>query len=195
MIGRREAITLLGGAAVAWPLAARAQAKVYAIGILGDRSTGTEPGELWRRLLNGLRELGYVEGQNLHIDYRSADGQGERFPELVAELVRNRVNLIVTRGTPAARAAKAANDRHPTGPPRAGHGAAGRRRVPGWRGPAAMSPARRTRVSILPASGSSYCARLFLAYVMLQSSAMPTIATRLLKWARSHRRHEPLGLK
>src|SRR5262249_19046110 len=59
-------------------------------------------------LLNGLRELGYVEGQNLRIDYRSADGQGERFPELVAELVRNRVDLIVTRGTPAARAAKAA---------------------------------------------------------------------------------------
>ena len=49
-----------------------------------------------------------MEGQNLHIDYRSADGQGERFPELVAELVRNRVDLIVTRGTPAARAAKAA---------------------------------------------------------------------------------------
>src|SRR5262249_24321893 len=59
-------------------------------------------------LLNGLRELGYVEGQNLRIDYRSADGQGERFPELVAELVRSRVDLIVTRGTPAARAAKAA---------------------------------------------------------------------------------------
>jgi putative tryptophan/tyrosine transport system substrate-binding protein len=54
-----------------------------------------------------------VEGQNLHIDYRSADGQGERFPELVAELVRNRVDLIVTRGTPAARAAKAATETIP----------------------------------------------------------------------------------
>jgi putative ABC transport system substrate-binding protein len=59
-------------------------------------------------LLNGLRELGYVEGQNLHIEYRSADGQGERFRELVAKLVRTRVDLIVTRRTPAARAAKAA---------------------------------------------------------------------------------------
>src|SRR5262245_29805452 len=95
---RREFITLLGGAAAAWPLAARAQAKVYAIGIQAN----------FAALLNGLRELGYVEGQNLRIDYRSADGQGERFPELVAELVRNRVDLIVTRGTPAARAAKAA---------------------------------------------------------------------------------------
>ena len=61
--------------------------------------------------------------------------------------------------------------------------------------PGGNAPARRTRVSILQASGSSYCARLFLAYVMSQSSAMPTIATRLLKWARSHRRHEALGLK
>src|ERR1700745_2997897 len=56
-----------------------------------------------------MSEFGtYGEGQNLRIDYRSADGQGERFPELAAELVRNRVDLIVTRGTPAARAAKAA---------------------------------------------------------------------------------------
>ena len=105
---RREFITLLGGAAAAWPLAVRAQAKVYAIGILETVPRAQNQAN-FAALLNGLRELGYVEGQNLHIDYRSADGQGERFPEkLVAELVRNRVDLIVTRGTPAARAAKAA---------------------------------------------------------------------------------------
>ena len=103
---RREFVSLLGGAA-ACPLAARAQAKVYAIGILETVPRAQNQAN-FAALLNGLRELGYVEGQNLHIDYRSADGQGERFPELVAELVRNRVDLIVTRGTPAARAAKAA---------------------------------------------------------------------------------------
>ena len=106
-INRRTLITLLGGAAATWPLAARAQAKVYAIGILETVPRAQNQAN-FAALLNGLRELGYVEGQNLHIDYRSADGQGERFPELVAELVRNRVDLIVTRGTPAARAAKAA---------------------------------------------------------------------------------------
>src|SRR5215469_3210114 len=103
---RREFITLLGGA-VSWPLAVRAQAKVYAIGILETLPRAQNQAN-FAALLNGLRELGYVEGQNLRIEYRSADGQGERFPELAAELVRNRVDLIVTRGTPAARAAKAA---------------------------------------------------------------------------------------
>src|SRR3954467_305667 len=108
---RRQFITVLGGAAV-WPLAARAQAKVYAIGILETVPRAQNQAN-FAALLNGLRELGYVEGQNLHIDYRSADGQGERFPELVAELVRNRVDLIVTRGTPAAHAAKNATETVP----------------------------------------------------------------------------------
>src|SRR6188768_2816733 len=103
---RRQFLGVLSGAAT-WPLTARAQAKVYAIGILETVPRAQNQAN-FAELLNGLRELGYVEGQNLHIDYRSADGQGERFPEIVAELVRNRVDLIVTRGTPAARAAKAA---------------------------------------------------------------------------------------
>src|ERR1051326_1979977 len=106
-IGRREFVALLGGAAAAWPLAARAQAKAYAIGILETVRRAQNQAN-FAALLNGLRELGYVEGKNLRIDYRSADGQSERFPELAAELVRNRVALIGTRGTPAARAAKAA---------------------------------------------------------------------------------------
>src|SRR6186713_1325805 len=111
-LNRREFITLLGGTAVTWPIAAPAQAKVYAIGILETVPRAQNKAN-FEALLNGLRELGYVEAQNLHIDYRSADGQGERFPELVAELVRNRVDLIVTRGTPAARAAKAATETIP----------------------------------------------------------------------------------
>src|SRR5437868_7720060 len=99
---RRQFLGVLGGAA-AWPLTVRAQAKVYTVGIL--ETVPRAQNQAFAALLNGLRERGYVEGQNLRIDYRSADGHGERFPEFAAELVRNRFNLIVTRGTPAARAA------------------------------------------------------------------------------------------
>ncbi len=106
---RREFISLLGGAAMSswlWPLAARAQArKVWRIGVLETVSAAMNAPnfDAFRR---GLRELGYVEGQNYVVEYRSADGRAERFPDLAAELVRLRVDLIVTRGTPAARAAK-----------------------------------------------------------------------------------------
>jgi putative ABC transport system substrate-binding protein len=63
--------------------------------------------------LRGLRERGYVEGQNLQIEYRSADGRADRFPDLAAEMVRLPVDLIVTRGTPAAKAAKGATETVP----------------------------------------------------------------------------------
>ena len=104
---RRDFIALLPSAALAWPPPARTQQppKVRRIGILE-----TIPAELNTANLDafrkGLRERGYVEGQNIVLDYHSADGNGERFPELAAELVRLRVDLIVTRGTPAAQAAK-----------------------------------------------------------------------------------------
>jgi putative ABC transport system substrate-binding protein len=103
---RREAIALLGSIA-AWPLVARAQqaAKRYRIGILETISPALNAAHL-EAFRNGLRELGYVEGQTYTIEYRSADGQAERFPELAAELVRLGVDLIVVRGTPAAIAAK-----------------------------------------------------------------------------------------
>jgi putative ABC transport system substrate-binding protein len=110
---RRDFVTLLGGAAAAWPLAARAQqAKVWRIGVLETISQGLNAAnfDAFRR---GLRELGYVEGQNLTIDYRSADGRAERFPDLAADLVRLRVDLIVTRGTPAGLAAKNATSTIP----------------------------------------------------------------------------------
>jgi len=105
---RREFITLLGGAATAWPLAARAQASgIYRIGVLEtvplDRNKAN-----FAALLRGLHEHGYIEGQNLHIEYRSADGDGDRFPALVADLIGRGVDLIVTRGTPAAKSAKGA---------------------------------------------------------------------------------------
>ena len=79
---RREFIAGLAGA-TAWPVAARAQAKVYAIGIL-ETVPRAQNQASFAALLNGLRELGYVEGQNLRIDYRSADGQGERCAELAS---------------------------------------------------------------------------------------------------------------
>ena len=103
---RREFITLLGGAA-AWPLAARAQraGKVWRIGVLEATSQVLNAAN-FDALRHGLRDLGYVEGQNLVIDYRSADGRAERFPDLAAALVRLNVDVIVTRGTPAVQAAK-----------------------------------------------------------------------------------------
>src|ERR1700719_4628442 len=105
---RREFIAALGGAAVAWPLAVRAQASgIYRIGVLetlpADRNKAN-----FRALLRGLHEHGYIEGQNLQIEYRSADGHDDRFPALVADLIGRGVDLIVTRGTPGAKSAKAA---------------------------------------------------------------------------------------
>jgi putative ABC transport system substrate-binding protein len=105
---RRECAVLIGAAA-AWPLAARAQQAVqsFRIGLLETSSAELNAVYLaaFRR---GLQELGYVEGRNLVLDYRSADGDATRFPALVAELIRLKPDLIIARGTPAALAAKAA---------------------------------------------------------------------------------------
>jgi putative ABC transport system substrate-binding protein len=101
---RREFITLLGGAA-AWPLPARAQqpARMKRIGLMG--SLPLRPIEILR---TRLRELGYVEGQNLIVEYRFAEGRDERYSDFATELVAMPVDLIVTWGTPAAFAAKRA---------------------------------------------------------------------------------------
>jgi putative tryptophan/tyrosine transport system substrate-binding protein len=111
---RREFITLLGGTAVAWPLAAHAQqsGRVYRIGVLETAPAASNVAN-FDALRKGLRELGYFEGQNLVLDYRSADGRPERFPQLAAELLRLNVDLIVTRGTPAVMAAKNATETIP----------------------------------------------------------------------------------
>jgi putative ABC transport system substrate-binding protein len=105
---RREFISLCGGAA-AWPLAARAQqaAKVYRIGFLGN-STAALEADLVGPFREGLRGLGYVEGQNILIEYRWAEGKYERFPALTAELIALRVDVIVTAGTPASLAVQKA---------------------------------------------------------------------------------------
>jgi putative ABC transport system substrate-binding protein len=104
-IGRREFMTLFGGAAAAWPLVARAQQLARRIGMLETIPPQANAAN-FDALRKGLRELGYDEGRSLIIEYRSADGRAERFPALAAELVRLNVDAIVTRGTPSALAAR-----------------------------------------------------------------------------------------
>ena len=110
---RREFIGVLGGAA-AWPLAVCAQqpTKFWRIGMLETLPPELNVANL-AALRRGLRELGYVEEHNYVLVYRSADGQPEPFPNLAEELVQGQVDIIITRGTPATRAARAATSRIP----------------------------------------------------------------------------------
>jgi putative tryptophan/tyrosine transport system substrate-binding protein len=110
-IGRRQFFATLGGAA-AWPFAARAQQpKVPTIGalVIGN----INPEQFWREFRQGLRDLGYVEGQNIRFEFRSAEGHLDRLPELAAELVHLKVDIIVTWFTPTALAAKQATHEIP----------------------------------------------------------------------------------
>ena len=112
-VRRREFITLLGGAAAAWPFAARAQQPMPVVGFLN----GASPTELRSRVVafrDGLAENGYVEGHSVAIEYRWGLGQYERLPEMAVDLVRHRVAVIAaTGGVPSARAAKAATSEIP----------------------------------------------------------------------------------
>ena len=101
---RREFITLVGGTVAYWPLSARAQER-FKIGLLetgGDNPFFTAP------FMRKLEELGYVEGKNLVIERRPAEGSTQRLKEFAADLVQQRVDVIVTIGTPAGFAAKQA---------------------------------------------------------------------------------------
>jgi len=105
---RREFLTVLGGAAATWPLAARAQRGATAVvGFLHYASSNTLT-HLTEAVRRGLKETGYIEGQNVIIEYRYADGRYERLPALCTELVRRQVHVIAAGGNVAAQAAKAA---------------------------------------------------------------------------------------
>ena len=110
---RREFITLFGGTVVAWPLTVRAQqpANVPTIGVL---VLGTpEPEPFLKALRDGLRDIGYIEGQNIRLDIRTAEGKSDLLPVKAAELVRLKVDIIVTFQTPPSTAAKLATSEIP----------------------------------------------------------------------------------
>ena len=106
---RREFLSVLGGAAAAnaWPNATSAQSKVGRIGFLGS-ATAAGSAQSIGALREGLNALGYVEGKNINIEFRWAEGKYERLPELVTDLMRLNVDVLVTHGTPGTQAAKSA---------------------------------------------------------------------------------------
>jgi putative ABC transport system substrate-binding protein len=108
-IRRRELIAAIGGAAAAWPLAARAQqpAKLPTIGFLGQ-STRSATSEWVAAFVQRLRELGWIENRTVAIVYRWVEGREDRFTEVTDEFVRLKVDVIVTSGTPEVLAAKQA---------------------------------------------------------------------------------------
>ena len=175
---RREFITLLGGVAATLPLAVRAQQpeRLPTIGFLGPLSSSAM--SLWTAaFVQRLRELGWIEGRTVEIEYRWGEGRSERFPEIVAEFVRLKVSVIVTGGTAAVIAAKKATSVIPIVFGSVADPAWSRI----WRDRAATSPVCQTSRPIFPASDSNSCARLSLVSADWRSwpiSAIPATCWR-----------------
>ena len=107
-------MSLLGGAAAAWPIAAQAQpTRVARIGYVSGTGSAADPGPFVEALQQGMREHGYVDGKDFIVEYRGAEGRQARVPELVAELVQAKVDVLVTPFPTAIRAAKQATDTIP----------------------------------------------------------------------------------
>jgi putative tryptophan/tyrosine transport system substrate-binding protein len=104
VIRRRQVIALLGGAAAGWPLATRAQQPMPVIGFLGSQSADTVADYL-RAFRQGLKDAGYLEGETISVEYRWAEGRVDRLPDLVADLARRRIAVLVSGGGPASMAA------------------------------------------------------------------------------------------
>ena len=117
MSSRREFITLLGGAALAWPLAARAQQpeRMRRIGVLTSGATADDPDGRVRRtaFLQGLQQLGWIDGRNIRMTYDFAEASAERLRELCAKLAQSDAVMVVTAGPQAVRALLAAGVRKP----------------------------------------------------------------------------------
>jgi putative ABC transport system substrate-binding protein len=104
---RREFIAFLGGAVATWPLSARAQEPRRVIGVLGSVAHGASPGTV-AAFIQGLKDTSFIEGKNISIEWRWAEGQYDRLSSLTGELVARNVSVIVTFDLPSTLAAKAA---------------------------------------------------------------------------------------
>jgi hypothetical protein len=161
---RREFITLLSSAAVAWPSATRAeQSPVPVIGLLGSGAASAQS-EWTAAFLQRLRELGWSEGRNIIIDYRWGEGHTERFSEIAAEFVRRKVTLILTHNTPPTLAAKQATSTFPSCSQRLAI-----RSEPGssqvWRDRVAISPGCQARHPMLLVKSSNSFSRSSLVCI------------------------------
>ena len=115
---RRQFITLFGGAAVAWPLAARAQPAMPVVSLVSGRSP-EDSARAAASFRKGLNEIGYVEDQNVKVEYHWLEGQYDRLPSVLADAIRRRVAVITTTAENAALAAKAAPQRSRSSSPSA----------------------------------------------------------------------------
>jgi len=188
-VKRREFVSLVGGVA-AWPLAARAQQlKAATIGLLGTGSAAAQSqwtGAFGQR----MRELGWIEGSNLTIEYRWADGHSNRLSELANELVQLKVDVIVTHNTPGPLAAKQATSTIPIVFATAGD-PVGAGIVTSLAHPGGNVTACQVRLPILLESVSNSCASWSPACIVWQFWSMWVIRLPLWKSARSRQQRAP----